>query len=224
MYMFPMSFMEFSNREDFFQLLAVNDDDTGDPINLTGIQMLANPNGFTGSNWTVTDGTIVTSSVTPFTVPGYPINDQLTAVALAVGLGLSILPGDAVTIADAGGAATMIGYVTSYTPANGALVAQCGLMFQFEIRAEHPRHQLNTDYSSWYDFGFGPGNAPLISAALGTGLTIVDVGMLQINIPEITLRQLHHRSYMAGLTATDGISTRQLLIARLPIQYGGVTQ
>ena len=63
MYAYPVLLPVFSNREDLVLSVALFDDDTGDPIDLSG-RTLAIPGSFTGSNWTVTDGMIVTSSTT----------------------------------------------------------------------------------------------------------------------------------------------------------------
>jgi hypothetical protein len=227
-YGWPVSFPETSNREDLYRTVSIFDDDTGDPINLAGIVSLNNPNGFTGSNWNVLAGISATTSVTTLTVPGYPVLGQLSSLAIIVGLGLIINPGDPVTITDALNQASVAGYVISYTPSTGLLVCQIGLTFQFEIRREHQRPN-SADYGPFFDFGGGSvpgGSAPLITAALGTGLSIIDLGFLLINIPEITVRQLGSfsaRSYIAALTATDSVNTRQIMIARLPILYGGVT-
>jgi hypothetical protein len=38
------------------------------------------------------------------------------------------------------------------------------------------------------------------------------------------VRRLEGGSYIAGLTMTDSVNTRQLLIANLPVYRGGVTQ
>ena len=127
-------------------------------------------------------------------------------------------------ITDAAGNASVAGYVTSYTVSTGALVVQVGLTFQLEIRSKDP-YNRHSDYSFWYDWGGGApgGPAPIILATLGTGLSIIDMGFLLINIPELTMRRLHHKSYLIALTATDSVNTRQIFIGRLPMLYGGVT-
>lgn len=225
MYAFPVLWPETSNREDLYRTVSLFDDDTGAPINLSGTALgPGNLNGFTGSAWTVTDGAIVTPSATQITIPAFPIGNQLSALPLTVGANLGILAGDPILIADASGLNTMAGYVTSYVASTGALVCQIGLTFQFEIRWQD-HHRLTDDYSPFYDFGGGAPNgpAPIISASLGNGLTIVDLGYLLINIPETKMRTLHHKTYLASLTMTDSVSTRQVLVGKLPILYGGVT-
>ena len=52
---------------------------------------------------------------------------------------------------------------------------------------------------------------------------ITGLGYLQIFIPEWQMRKLWHRTYRAALTMTDSYSTRQPMLALLPLQYGGVT-
>lgn len=199
------------------------DDNTGDAINFSGTTLSsANPNGFTGSNWTVTVGPIVSTSTTQITIPAYPIGNQLSSLALTVAPNLGILAGSPVQIADLTGQNTMAGYVLSYAASTGALVCQIGLTFQFEIRDIGRKH-YDSGYSPFYDIGVATGDTPIIMASLGDGITIIDQGFLQILIPEAQTRQLRNKTYLASMTATDSISTRQLFIGKLPEQYGGVT-
>jgi hypothetical protein len=210
--------------------VSIFDDDTGDPINLTGITFLKNPNGFTGSNWVLTDGLVTVTSTTPVTVPGYPVGNQLMSLSMNVTPNAAVASGDVIQIADVngtvvGGNAVMIGYVLSYTPANGALVAQIGLFFQMEIRRMSEERHFD-DYSSWYDWGGGGSppfsDQPLIRASLGSGLTIIDVGYIQINIPALIMQQLRLRTYSIAMAMTDSINTRQVFIGELPILFGGI--
>jgi hypothetical protein len=201
--------------------VSIFDDDTGDPVNIADCAT-ASGFAFTGTHWTVTDGAISTTSTTSITIPVFPIGNQLSALALTVGAGLGIKGGDAVQIVDQGNARNfMIGTVTSYSP-NGALVCQIGSTFQFEIRRGAPRND-GSGYVPWYDFGTPNEIAPLIKAALGTGVTIVDLGYLQVLVPESTFRQLAIGTFNASLTMFDGVATRQVFIAHLPVWYGGVT-
>ena len=225
MYSYPTRFPQSSNREDLNRVISIADDDTGDYLNLSGVTVLQNPNGYLNNNWVITDGQILTSSSTPFFVPGYPIGSQLLSVALTThDLNLGILAGDLITIADFDGDATMVGYVTSYTPTTGALVVQVSLKFQLEIRSLDQRHRRD-DYSPWYDWGGGPSpdsGQPIILASLGQGLTIVDVGYLQINIPASIIQRLQLRTYMIALAMTNSVDTRQIFIGELPMLYGGI--
>jgi len=207
-----------SNREDFVLPLSLFDDDLNQPINLAGIV-----GSGTFSAWSVGNGRVATSSATPITIPQYPIGNQLSALALTVGAGLAITAGDPVTIADAAtGKNQMSGYVLSYGAASGALVAQIGVTFQFEIRKAGPKNP-GTGYISWYDFGTPDNIGPLLSASLGSGIFITDLGVIQITIPERLVRKLEGGTYLCGLTMTDSVSTRQLLVASLPVVRGGVT-
>jgi hypothetical protein len=216
MYIDRLLLPEFSNREDLLVTVSLFDDDTVSPIELSG-RTLAAPGNFTGNNWTVTDGGIITSSVTPLTIPDFPIGNQLTAVAFIVGINLGIIPGDPIMIADPTGKNTMVGYVTNYVAATGAIVCQIGTTFQFEIRSG--RHWTGDDYQVFAV----DSSTPIITAALGNGLTIVDIGVVQVRVAELTMRKLHHRTYGAFMTVTDSVDTRQVFIGRLPMQWGGVS-
>jgi hypothetical protein len=225
MYVQPVLFPQFSNREDFLSTISIFDDDTGSPINLSGITLApGNPNGLTAAAWTVKDGNIATASATSITIPPYPVGNQLSALALTVAPGLGILPGDPVVITDtATGLNSMAGYVISYAIATGALVCQIGLTFQFEIR-HGGTHLDNSGYTMWIDVSVASGDTPLLSATLGNGITIIDVGFLQVRIPESQFRRLCGRTYLACMTMTDSIDTRQIFIGKLPVLGGGVTQ
>lgn len=179
---------------------------------------------FTASAWTVTDGAIVTTSATQITIPVYPIGNQLSALALTVGLGLGILAGDPIVIKDtASGLNSMIGYVTSYVPATGALVVQIGYSFDMEIRRTGARFD-GSGYIPRYDFGVPDEHGPLIQATLGNGVLITDIGVLQILIPVSTFQMLRGGTYSAAMICSDGVNTRQLFVGQLPVQWGGVAR
>lgn len=223
MFAFPVLLPAFSNREDLLLTVSVFDDDTGDAINMTGITLDDATQSFTAAAWTVTDGAITTTSSTSITIPTFPVGDQLSALTLTVGTALGIAAGDVVRIADtATGLNYMTGYVTSYTPGTGVLVAQIGWTFEFEIRPYGPRNAFS-DYSVQFLVGVSPVSAPILTASLGDGIQILDTGYLQIEILEADFRRLGHYTYQAALTGFNGYSTRQLFVAKLPIQYGGVT-
>ena len=217
MYAWPVVLGPRSNREDYLETIALFDDDLNQPISLAGTTGAG-----TFSLWTVTDGAIVTASATTITIPPFPIGNQLSALPLTVGAGLGILPGDPIKIADASGKNTMTGYVISYAIATGALVVQIGMTFQFEIRAKGP-WTWDSDYNPWYDVGAPTIDRPIITASLGKGIEIIDVGYIQIMIPELQFRVLRHKSYKVGLTMTDSVNTRQVMAAELPMIFGGVT-
>ena len=226
-----------TNREDYLLTLAVNDDDTLEPVDLSGITLAAGTD-FTGNSWTVTAGGILTASVTPFTIPAFPVtgDNNLTALAIAVAPHLAIRPGVPVTIADAGGSASAItGYVLSYSANTGVLTVQIGWTFQFEIRRGGPRN-AGAGYIPWWDWGTPDDLGPLLQANFGNGcLSLVEANKLQIFIPEATVKTLGSTglfapsegdapgTYHAALTGTDSVNTRQFLVASQPILYGGVT-
>lgn len=210
---------ELTNREDFLRTASFFDDDTGQPIDVSG-RTLAAPGDFVGAVWTVTVGTVVTASVSQLTIKDYPIGNEMQALALTVGAGLAIAAGSLAVIADATGKNTMFGYVISYAPATGKMVCQIGVAFLLEIRG----------HGQDYDGGYGPSSyigtdqgSPIISTQLGNGISVVDLGRLQIRIPASTMSQLRHRTYNVGMTMFDGYDTRQVFLGKQPIQYGGVT-
>jgi hypothetical protein len=223
MYLARTLLPQFSNREDFQITAALFDDDTGQPIKIDGCTT-ANGQAFTSSAWTVIDGAIVTTSATQITIPAFPIGNQVTALALTVGINLGILPGDPVTIGDtATGLNKMTGYVTSYTKSAGALVVQVGVTFQFEIRRSGPRNNNLDDFSPFFYVGMVLNAPPLITASLGNGITHIDTGLIQIRVAESIFRQLNHRTFRAALTMTDSIDTREVFVAELPVLTGGVS-
>jgi hypothetical protein len=213
-----------SNREDFLLTMAISDDDTGNALDLSGGRTLAIPGDFTAHNWIVTDQNInlTTVSVNTLTIPDYPIGSNLVSFALTVDIGLGIIAGDFVTIADPAGFNTMSGFVVNYSPATGAMIVQISNTFEFEIRELDPHHHGGNGFSTSGDIGVASHSAALISAQLGNGITIVDVGVIQILIPAAQLQILRSKTYAASLTMSDGINTRQPFIGRLPVFYGGV--
>ena len=222
MYAFPVDLPQTSNREDLLLTVSLFDDDTGLPVKLDGTTT-ASPVPFTSAAWTVSDGAISTTSATSITIPVYPIGSQLSALAIAVGASLGILPGDPIKIVDtATGLNSMVGYVTSYTASTGVLVCQIGCTFQFEIRRHGPRFD-GSGYIPYFDFGVPDEYGPLISAALGTGIQYIDIGVIQITVPESIFKQLRGGTYQAALTVTDSVNTRQVFVAGLPVVHGGVS-
>jgi hypothetical protein len=228
MYATPVLLGQQSNRENFQRTIALFDDDTGQAIDISG-RTLAAPGDFTAANWVVTCGTVVTASVSQLTIKDYPFGNEMQALALTVGAGLAIAAGSPVTIADAAtGKNTMTGYVTSYAPATGKMVAQIGYSFLFEIRTV-PENNWNDGYASSSYIGTDDNSLPVIQASLGNGISVVDVGKLLVNIsanPSSTLNtaKLRHRTYNVGMTVFDGLDdTRQIFIGKLPILNGYVS-
>jgi hypothetical protein len=201
--------------------LALFDDDTGQAVDLD-FTTTANPLPFTAAAWTVTDGAIVTTSATSITIPVYPIGNQLSALSLTVGTGLAIAAGDPIRIQDtATGLNFLTGYVLSYTSSNGALSVQVGCTFDFEIRRTGPRFTTG-GYTPYFDFGVPDEYGPILQAQLGTGIQIVDIGIIQILIYAATFQKLRGGTYQAALIVSDSVNTRELFIGELPVAHGGV--
>jgi hypothetical protein len=127
----------------------------------------------------------------------------------------------------------MTGFITGYTAATGVLVCQIGWSFQFEIRIAPPISG-SMGYVPWYDLGVYPDYGPLISASLGNGISLIDVGYIQILIPEAQFKTLGNigvanqptdwgGTFRANLTMTNTQDTRQVFMAKLPVMSGGVT-
>lgn len=222
MYAWPVDLPAMSNREDLVHLVGLFDDDTGEAIDVSG-RTLANAGDFTAAAWTVTSGVVVTASATQLTIKDYPFGNEMQALALTVGQGLAISAGDPVTIADATGLNTMTGYVTSYVAATGAMVAQIGCAFDFEISGQ----------SHGYDGGYGGGygtetaigtscDASLITAQLGSGISVVDLGKVLVKIPAATIQKLHNRTYRMGFALSLGGEIRQIALGTLPVIGGGL--
>lgn len=219
MYAWPILLPAQTNREDFLRTVSLFDDDTGEALDLSG-RTLAAPGDFTGAAWMVTSGAVVTASVSILTIKDYPIGGEMQATALTVGQNLDILAGDLVTISDATGLNTMSGYVTSYAPNTGALVCQIGCAFEFEIRGHHHDHEGG--YGGSFDIGTG---FCVISAQLGAGITLVEVGKVEVRIPAANLAgRLHHKTYGVAMTMFDGADTRQIFLGKLPVLHGGVNR
>src|SRR5215471_9322158 len=217
MYVVPVRFPQFTNREDFLTTCALYDDQTNDPINLSGT-ILTNPGvPFTATSWRVTVANQVLSSSSQLTIPVPPIGNQLMALTLTVAPNLNIAPGSPVTIADAAtGNNQMLGYVTGYTNSSGVLVCQIGYSFQFEIRGDMPTG-ASAGYRPYWDWGSPNDQGAILTAALGNGISIIDVGFLQILIPEVQFRSVLDQPYnsqsntfastfKASMTITDSIN------------------
>jgi hypothetical protein len=223
MYAYPVLLPAITNREDFLRTVSLFDDDTGQAIDVSG-RTLANPGDFTAAAWTVTSGLNVSASVTSLTIKDYPFGNEMQAIALTIGSGLTINPGDPVTIADtATGKNTMTGFVTSYVAATGAMVAQIGCAFDFEMRGHHHHEFNDCDYGSSSGIGTDISDTPVVQAQLGSGITVVGLGVVQVRIPASTLFKTRHRTYSVAMAVYLGGDTRQILLGKQPILYGGLS-
>jgi hypothetical protein len=81
----------------------------------------------------------------------------------------------------------------------------------------------STPMAPWYDDP--PEAYPILTASLGNGIAILDVGYFQVVFPETKMRTLKAGTYRVGCVASDGSDqgTRQLFVAQLPVIDGGVT-
>ncbi len=224
MYAYPVLLPAITNREDFLRTVSLFDDDTGQAIDVSG-RTLANPGDFTAAAWTVTSGLSISNSVTPLTIKDYPFGNEMQALSLTIGLNLPILAGAPVTIADtATGKNTMTGFVTSYVPATGAMVAQIGAAFDFEMRGHHNHGWDNCDYGSSMLIGSDSGEGtPIVQAQLGSGITVIGIGVVQVLVPAATLFKTRHKTYNVAMAIYLGGASRQILLGKQPILYGGLS-
>jgi hypothetical protein len=223
MYGNPVLLPQVTNREDLLRTVSLFDDLTGQPIDFSG-RTLQFPGDYTFASWKVVDGIINTTSTSLITIKDYPFGNEMQAISFVVGLNLGILPGDPITISDSlTGLNTLTGYVTSYAPATGAIVVQIGAAFDFEMRAHHGHH--GDGYSSFYGaVGDGGGDGPIIRAQLGSGITVIGTGVIQILIPAAQMFQIHRaRTYNVALGMYLGPDTRQIFLGKQPVLYGGLS-
>jgi hypothetical protein len=215
-----------SNREDFIVPVGIFDEVTNEPIKVDGC-VTANGLPFTGSNWNVTSGSVITTSTTALTIPVFPIySASQLALLLFVQTNLALVPGNPVTIADPTGQNTMNGIVTGYSTSTGSLVVQIGYAFEFEIRRGGPRGGgLSDGYSAYFAIVTAPDDCgPLIKATLGNGIAIVDIGAVQIVIPASGIQRLTAGTYSVGMILSDGCAVRQVFDGTVPIISGGVSR
>lgn len=240
MYQLETRLPPFSNREDYLLTLSLFDDDTLQPVQLSGITLANTGAPFTSAAWTVTVGNATSTSATQITIPAFPVTgaNNLTALSLVVPgfIGLNIQPGAAIQIKDTlTGLNILTGFVTSFNNVTGALIVQIGWTFQFEIRRGGPRN-LGAGYIPWWDWGTPDDLGPLLTATFANGyLSLIDQNVVQILIPESVVKTLGSTgifapsqgdapgTYKACMTGTDGTNTRQFLFGTQPFYYGGVT-
>lgn len=221
----PVQFPEITNRESWSPLIGIYDDSTGEPINLSNT-------GGVGAyaNWVVQTsaalyGTTIltTSSASSLTVGSGVQNAVLPT-------GLAIIPGQYVNfLYQPDNTQFMAGIVNSYNSATGAIQFTVATMtMQLEIRRiRNAGDGYGLDgYSDTYgEWGSVECNAPILSASIGNGISIVDIGIIQIYFSETSMRSLGRgmHSVASTLASSDGVDVRQLFLGRLPVFFGGVT-
>ena len=225
MYQYPVILPTVSNREDFILTVAINDDSTGEPIKLDGCTTAVPGQPFTGSSWTVANGIQSVPSTSILTIPTFPIVGAAQAsLFLFVPTNVAFSQGDPVTITDVNPANSMSGRILSYMPSTGALVVQIGMTFLFEARRGGPKPDLwGIGYSSYPDIGSIPDYGPLLSAQLGTGVAVVDIGYIQIIQPVALFQKLLGGTYVVGLIMSDSVNTRQIFSGTMPVIQGHVS-
>jgi hypothetical protein len=85
---------------------------------------------------------------------------------------------------------------------------------------------------NWDASGYGPNyglgamnvSAPVITADLGAGVTVIDTGTFQIQFGLSQMRQLWATDYIIACVLSDGTDEGvfQLWLGRLPVLFGGV--
>lgn len=152
----------------------------------------------------------------------------LTAGASVPVSSLPITPGMFVTFIALSSNASMTGLVNSFDPVTGILIFTVSTMaVALEIRRDRfgTGQRNDTGYVNFFDYGNIDDWGPIISLSIGNGITIVDVGVLQVYVPESQMRGLNGRTHIvaAVLTTADGVDARQLFLGKLPVLDGYMT-
>lgn len=223
MFQNPTLFPQVTNRESWSPIISLFDDDTGEPINLT----------YTTGTGAFSSWVVAVSS----TLQGTTLFSTNSASSLLIGTGvlnavvgtaLAIIPGQFVAFTALTGTASMMGVVNSYNASTGALQFTVSTMaVALEIRRDRfgSGQRNDTGYVNFFDYGNVDDWGPLISLSIGNGITIVDIGTLQVYVSEAQMRGLSGRTHIvaAVLTSADGIDARQLFLGRLPVLDGYMT-
>jgi hypothetical protein len=217
-------FPAITTRESWSQLIGVYDDDTGDPINLTNTSGQG-----TFASWAVQISAtlygaalINTTSLTSLTIGNGPFTATIPS-------GLAITPGQFVKfLSQANNTNWMQGQITAYNPATGVIsfnIATVSIELEIRRISRHGSDFRDSGYGANYTLGSYDWGAPILSASIGNGITIVDRGIFQIYFSETQFRSLGSgmHSVAATLASADGIDVRQLFLGRLPVLSGNVT-
>ena len=224
MYQPSTQFPQITNRESWSQLIGVYDDATGDPINLTNTQGQG-----TFSSWAVQiaaalygPSLISTMSSSQLTIG----NGTFQAVLPG---GLAITAGQSITfISQLSTTNFMQGLVNSYDPVSGNIsftIATVAIELEIRKVQRNGSDYRDSGYGANYTLGSYDWGAPILSASIGNGITIVDQGIFQVYFSETDFRSLGSgmHSVAATLASADGLDVRQLFLGRLPVLSGSVT-
>lgn len=225
MYQNPTLFPQVTNRESWSPIITLFDDDTGDPLNLTYTTGTGTLNSWQVDVAATLQGAVVLSTSSSSTLT---IGNGTFAAALPTGLAISA--GQYVTFTALGAVpGVMIGRVNSYNSATGALSFTVSTMtVQLEIRRDKfgaGQRGSNEDYIQFFNYGALDDTGPIITLSIGNGITIVDIGTLQIYVSELNMRNLAGRTHIvaAVLTSADNVDARQLFLGKLPVLDGYVS-
>jgi hypothetical protein len=131
--------------------------------------------------------------------------------------------GDPIALNDAQVGDFSSDFSSDFADSSGNLVS-----FQFDVRRSGPGGRWGSyggGYGQYYGIGSYDCSQPILTASLGNGITIVDVGIIQIYFSETQMRTLSSGTWDVGCTmaSIDGIDVRQVFRAKLPILSGWVT-
>lgn len=111
----------------------------------------------------------------------------------------------------------------------GDLIDLTNYTFALEIR----RLNINNGsagsrgYGDSWDVGEYLTDGPIITASLGNGITVIDIGVIQVFLTSAQMRSLPGpATYSVAMTATssdDPTNTRQIFLGRLPVLDGMVS-
>lgn len=224
MYMPSTQFPQITNRESWSQLIGVYDDATGDPINLTNTAGQG-----TFANWAVQIAATLYGAALLSTISQSSLTIGNGTFAAVVPTGLAITPGQFVTfISQPSTTNWMQGQINTYDPDTGDITFTIATVaIELEIRRVQRSGSdfRDSGYGANYMLGSYDWDQPILSASIGNGIEIVDLGIFQVYFSETQFRSLGSgmHSVAATLASADGVDVRQLFLGRLPVFSGAVT-